>query len=86
MTSPIRKKILALAVSAAAAFGQSAQQPDHASSYYYFALGHMYAELAGGGGFRGEYVTRAIDNYKLALKADPGAKIIADEQIGRAHV
>jgi len=39
----------------------------------------MYAELAGGGGFRGEYVTRAIDNYKLALKADPGAKIIADE-------
>ena len=79
MTSPIRKKILALAVSAAAAFGQSAQQPDHASSYYYFALGHMYAELAGGGGFRGEYVTRAIDNYKLALKADPGAKIIADE-------
>lgn len=51
----------------------------NADSYYHFALGHLYEELAIAYGDRGEYVDRAIDNYRLALEADPGADLIADE-------
>ncbi len=42
-------------------------------------MGHLYAELAAANGFRGEYVNRAIENYKLALKADPGSSILMEE-------
>ncbi len=46
-----------------------AQAVDRAGAYYHFAMGHLYAELAGLYGNRGEYLTRAIDEYKLAMKA-----------------
>jgi len=51
----------------------------NADSYYHFALGHLYEELAITYGDRGEYLDRAIDNYRLALEADPDADLIADE-------
>jgi len=51
----------------------------NADSYYHFALGHLYQELAIAYGDRGEYLDRAIDNYRLALEADPEADFIADE-------
>ena len=38
----------------------------------------MYADLAGQTGSR-DYVSKAIDNYKLALKADPANATIGDE-------
>jgi tetratricopeptide (TPR) repeat protein len=44
--------------------------PDRASSYYHFGLAHMYEEMAGTTG-RQDYATRAIEEYKLALNADP---------------
>lgn len=55
------------------------QTAEHASAYYDFAMAHLYAELAGAYGNRGEYVNKAIDFYKEAIKADPSASYIAEE-------
>jgi tetratricopeptide (TPR) repeat protein len=63
--------------------GQSAPAPaqnvDRAAAYYHFSLGHLYSELAGAYGNKGDYLNRAIENYRLALKADPGATFLTDE-------
>ena len=56
-----------------------AQDSDRASAYYEFSMAHLYAELAGAYGNRGEYVNKAIDFYKQAIKADPSASYIAEE-------
>lgn len=58
-----------------------AQAPagNKSSAYYHAALGHLYADLANQYGGRGEYLTKAIDNYKLALKADPDSSFLASE-------
>src|SRR5580698_7940943 len=65
------------------AFGQASapSQPptDKAAAYYNFAMGHLYAELAGVYGNRSEYVVKAIDFYKQALKLDPGASFLFEE-------
>jgi tetratricopeptide (TPR) repeat protein len=52
---------------------------DRASAYYNFAMAHLYAEMAGAYGNRGEYVNKAIDFYKQALKIDPTASYIEEE-------
>ena len=52
---------------------------ERASAYYNFSMAHLYAEMAGAYGNRGEYVNKAIDFYKLALKADPTATYIEEE-------
>ena len=57
----------------------AAQTADQASAYYDFAMAHLDAELAGAYGNRGEYVNKAIDFYKQAMKADPSASYIAEE-------
>lgn len=54
-------------------------QPDKASAYYHAALGHLYAELAAQFGGRGEYVQKAIENYRLAVQFDPEASSLAEE-------
>ncbi len=56
-----------------------AQSDNQAAAYYNFAMGHVYAELAASQGYRGEYVTKAIEHYKQALKADPGASLLMEE-------
>jgi tetratricopeptide (TPR) repeat protein len=48
----------------------SSQKPDRASAYYHYTLAHMYEEMATTYG-RPEYANRAIEEYKLALNADP---------------
>jgi tetratricopeptide (TPR) repeat protein len=80
-----------MAALTAALWGQNTSpQVDRASAYYYFTVAHMYADLAGQTGNR-EYVSKAIDNYKLAIKADPTAAAISEElsdfyiQAGRAR-
>jgi tetratricopeptide (TPR) repeat protein len=57
----------------------AAQPGDKGVAYYNFAMGHMYAELAATYGYRSEYVDKAIEHYKAALKADPGAASISEE-------
>ena len=37
---------------------------DKASAYYHYTLAHMYAELASAYGNRGDYLDKAIENYK----------------------
>src|ERR1700689_5012402 len=51
------------------------QKPDRSAAYYHFGLAHMYEEMATNYG-RPEYATRAIEEYKLALDADPGSKYL----------
>lgn len=58
---------------------QSAAQQDKSQAYYHAALAHLYAELAAQYGGRGEYITKAIENYKGALAADPDASFLASE-------
>ncbi len=52
--------------------GQAAatQTPDHAASYFHYSLAHLYEEMAVNAG-RPDYATQAVEEYKLALNADP---------------
>lgn len=49
--------------------------PDHAASYYHFALAHMYEEMMAMYG-RSEYATKAIEEYRLAIAADPSSEFL----------
>jgi tetratricopeptide (TPR) repeat protein len=75
--------LLASLSSGAAQTAQSRQaqapKPDRASAYYHAALGHLYAELAAQFGGRGEYLQKAIENYRLAVQHDPEASSLAEE-------
>lgn len=53
--------------------------PDKAEAYYNYAMGHLYAELAGAYGHRGEYLNKAIEHYRAALKQDSSAGFLAEE-------
>jgi len=50
-----------------------------AAAYYHFALGHLYEELAGTYGNRTDYVNKAIENYRLAMKEDPGTSFLVQD-------
>jgi tetratricopeptide (TPR) repeat protein len=94
MTRPARlasrsfQFLIVAAVSSAMAFGQSDSKPapqvkaapsDKSTAYYDFAMGHLYAELASAYGNRGEYLNKAIDFYKEAMKLDPSAAFLSEE-------
>jgi len=57
----------------------AASDQESGSAYYNFAMGHLYGEMAGAYGNRGEYVNKAIDFYKQAIKQDPAASYIEEE-------
>ncbi len=44
--------------------------PDRSAAYYHYGLAHMYEDMAVNAG-RADYATQAIEEYKLALNADP---------------
>ncbi|HEY0263316.1 MAG TPA: tetratricopeptide repeat protein [Granulicella sp.] len=91
MTLPHRTSLLRFAgillVASHAAFGQTssaakatapmAAGPDHASSYYHYGLAHLYEEMAVSEG-RPDYATQAVEEYKLALVADPDSVALQD--------
>jgi len=58
---------------------QTAKAPDRASAYFNFSMGHLYAELASAYGNRGDYLTKAIEFYRQAIKADPAASFLSEE-------
>jgi len=60
------------------AFSAQAQTVDHAASYYHYSLGHMYADLASINGSP-DYIKKAIENYKLAIKEDPQTPMLSEE-------
>lgn len=71
----------AAAILSASAFSTAvaqAQTVDHAASYYHYSLGHMYADLASINGSP-DYIRKAIENYKLAIKEDPNTPMLSEE-------
>ncbi|HMJ61351.1 MAG TPA: tetratricopeptide repeat protein [Bryobacteraceae bacterium] len=50
-----------------------------ASAYYHFSLGHLYEEMAAASGNRSDYVNKAIDNFRLAMKEDPSASFLVED-------
>jgi tetratricopeptide (TPR) repeat protein len=60
---------------AAATQSNTAQQPNRAEAYYHYMLAHEYEEMANTYG-RPEYSTRAVEEYKLALDADPNSNFL----------
>jgi tetratricopeptide (TPR) repeat protein len=55
----------------------STATPDRASSYYHYGLAHLYEDMAVNAG-RSDYATQAVEQYKLALDADPNSKLLQD--------
>ncbi len=45
--------------------------PDRGQAYYHYALAHMYEDMVSEG--HSEYANKALEEYKLALKSDPGS-------------
>jgi tetratricopeptide (TPR) repeat protein len=56
--------------------------PDRSAAYYHYGLAHLYEEMAVNAG-RADYATQAIEEYKLALNADPDS---AELQNGLANL
>src|SRR5579864_7209193 len=81
----MHKALLITVVGSASLWAQAqpgtaaATKVDRGTAYYHYTLAHMYAELAGAYGNRGDYVNQAIDNYKQAIKADPSTPMLSEE-------
>jgi tetratricopeptide (TPR) repeat protein len=72
----------AILVASQAIFAQTAVTtpapgPDRASAYYHYGLAHLYEDMAVNAG-RSDYATQAVEQYKLALDADPNSKLLQD--------
>jgi tetratricopeptide (TPR) repeat protein len=50
---------------------------DHAASYYHYGLAKLYEEQAVSSG-RQDAATQAIEQYKMALDADPNSRVLQD--------
>ena len=50
-----------------------------AAAYYHFSLGHLYGEMAASYGNRSDYLNKAIENYRLAMKEDPDANFLVED-------
>jgi tetratricopeptide (TPR) repeat protein len=51
--------------------------PDRAAAYYHYGLAHLYEDMAVSAG-RSDYATQAVEQYKLALDADPNSRLLQD--------
>lgn len=49
--------------------------PDRSASYYHYSLAHMYEEMAATYG-RQDYASKAVDEYKKAIEADPTSEYL----------
>ncbi len=70
----------ALLLAAHAVFAQvpsTSPAPDRSAAYYHDGLAHLYEEMAINNG-RPDYAAQAIEEYKLALNADPTSKYLQD--------
>jgi tetratricopeptide (TPR) repeat protein len=54
-----------------------ASVPDRASSYYHYGLARLYEDMAVNAG-RSDYASQAVEQYKLALDADPNSRLLQD--------
>jgi tetratricopeptide (TPR) repeat protein len=51
--------------------------PDRSASYYHYGLAKLYENMAVNAG-RSDYATQAVEQYKLALDADPNSRLLQD--------
>jgi tetratricopeptide (TPR) repeat protein len=77
--APLKRKRL-VAVTPPAA-GSSQAVPDRSSAYYHYGLAHLYEQMAVNAG-RPDYATQAVEEYKLALSADPNSVMLQDGLAG----
>jgi tetratricopeptide (TPR) repeat protein len=73
--NPQLKKRVPPTQSAAAA--PSAVESGRSAAYYHYGLAHLYEEMAVNAG-RPDYATQAVEEYKLALGADPNSTLLQD--------
>src|SRR5665213_1780480 len=73
--APLKKKRLVAVTPPAAGSSQAA--PDRSSAYYHYGLAHLYEQMAVNAG-RPDYATQAVEEYKLALSADPNSVMLQD--------
>jgi len=59
------------------AANQSQTDSNRSSAYYHYGLAHLYEEMAVNSGQPG-YATQAVEEYKLALDADPNSVLLQD--------
>jgi tetratricopeptide (TPR) repeat protein len=59
--------------------GSDSKGSEKASAYYNFAMGHLYAEMAGAFGNRSDYTNKAIEYYRQAMKLDADASFLSEE-------
>ena len=76
--------LLALAAASLPALAQAAPAQknilsDKSAAYFNYAMGHLYADLGATYNNRAEYLNKAIDYYKLAMKEDPAAGFLGEE-------
>lgn len=57
----------------------SAKKVDKAAAYFNYSMAHIYSDLAAAYGNRAEYLNQAIDYYRAAIQADPGAGFLSTE-------
>ena len=69
--------MVAQAPAAATGAAAPATAPDRASSYYHYGLARLYEDMAVNAG-RSDYATQAVEQYKLALDADPNSRLLQD--------
>ncbi|HEX3569746.1 MAG TPA: tetratricopeptide repeat protein [Acidobacteriaceae bacterium] len=62
---------------AATPSASSPSEPDRSAAYYHYGLAHLYEEMAVSAG-RPDYATQAVEEYKLALNADPNSSVLQD--------
>lgn len=70
LLAPLAAAILLAAPLPAQKTAIPATKPDRGAAYYHFGLANIYESLASEMG-RQDYVTQAVEEYKLALNADP---------------
>ncbi len=80
----MRRTGAGLLLAAALAFGQAPagrdKEPDRKSAYYHYSLGHLYEQLARE--YRStEYLNKAIEEYRLAIQADPSSEYLSSELV-----
>jgi tetratricopeptide (TPR) repeat protein len=51
--------------------------PDRSASYYHYGLARLYEDMAVNAG-RSDYATQAVEQYKMALDADPNSRLLQD--------
>jgi tetratricopeptide (TPR) repeat protein len=69
--------MVAQAPAAAKTSATATGTPDRASSYYHYGLARLYEDMAVNAG-RSDYATQAVEQYKLALDADPNSRLLQD--------